>query len=99
MLCLTKEICIVRAVVQRARLVPSASPSLAFYSYGSVLHTAVYVKGLFLTLFPHSHLEALFQPAVLALVAVVLVDWTVAGATALVGQIASNRSFEKALAT
>ena len=51
-----------------------------------------------LTLFPHAHLEALSQAAVLALVAVVLVDRAAPGAAALVRQVPPHRPLEKALA-
>ena len=53
----------------------------------------------FVTFFPHAHFEALFQPAVLTLVSVVLVHWTVLASAALVGQVSSNRPFEEAFAS
>ena len=51
-----------------------------------------------LTLFPHAHLEALSEAAVLALVAVVLVDRAAPGAAALVRQVPPHGPLEKALA-
>jgi len=46
----------------------------------------------------HADLEAFRQSAVLALVAMVLVDWTVSRATARVRQVATHRALEEALA-
>ena len=51
-----------------------------------------------LTLLPHAHLEALSQAAVLALVAVVLVDRAAPGAAALVRQVPPHGPLEEALA-
>ena len=51
-----------------------------------------------LTLFPHAHLEALSQAAVLALVPVVLVDRAAPGAAALICQVPPHRPLEEALA-
>ena len=53
----------------------------------------------FFTFSPHAHLETLFEAAVLALIAVVLVDRAVAGAPALVCQVPPHRSLEEALAS
>ena len=46
----------------------------------------------------HADLDALLEAAVLALVAVVLVDGTVARASARVGEVAAHRALEEALA-
>ena len=51
------------------------------------------------TFSPHSHLETFLEAAVLALVAVVLVDGAVAGAPALVRQIPPHRALEETLAS
>ncbi len=52
-----------------------------------------------LTFSPHAHLKALLEPAVLALVAVVLVNWAAPTPPALVGQVAPHGTLEEALAT
>ena len=52
-----------------------------------------------LTFSPHAHLETLFEAAMLALIAVVLVDRAVAGASALVCQVSPHGSLEEALAS
>ncbi len=82
---------------------PSLSSSTYFlFSPIQLLHahyTSVIFAHAFLTFLPHAHLEALFEPAVLALVPVVLVHGTAAAAPALVGQVASDRPLEKGLAT
>ena len=46
----------------------------------------------------HAHLEALLEPAVLALVPVVLVDRAVPVPSTRVGQVPPNASLEEALA-
>ena len=46
------------------------------------------IKGL--TLFPHAHLEAFLEAAVLALVAVVLVNRALPAAAALICQVAPH---------
>ena len=51
------------------------------------------------TFSPHAHLETLFEAAVLALVAVVLVNGAVAGASALIRQVPAHRPLEEALAS
>ena len=51
------------------------------------------------TFSPHPHLETLFEAAVLALIAVVLVDRAVAGAPALVRQVPPHGALEEALAS
>lgn len=52
-----------------------------------------------LTLHLHAHLKALSEAAVLAAVAMVLVDYAVLVTTATVGQTLSDASLEKALTT
>lgn len=54
---------------------------------------------LLLTFAPHAHFDALLVAAVLALVAVVLIDGTVAAAAARVRQVATHRALEEGLAT
>ena len=53
----------------------------------------------FFTFSPHSHLETFFEAAVLALIAVVLVDRAVAGAPTLVRQVPPHRALKEALAS
>jgi len=52
-----------------------------------------------LTLFPHASLDAFAEPAKLALVPVVHVDWAVFLGTARVGQVAAHAALEERLAT
>lgn len=52
---------------------------------------------LILTLFSHSHFEALFQPAMLALVSVVLVDGATPRTPALVRQVSADGPLEETL--
>jgi len=52
-----------------------------------------------LTFSPHADLETLLEAAVLALVAMVLVDWAVAAASTRVRQVATHRALEEALAS
>ncbi len=73
------------------------SLSLVFHLFSFLPHSTfactLYERNFayaFLTFLPHAHLEALFEPAVLALVPVVLVHGTAAAAPALVGQVASD---------
>lgn len=49
----------------------------------------------FLTFSAHAHFQTLFQPTVLALIPVVLVDGTVAAAPARVREIPADASLEK----
>lgn len=47
---------------------------------------------------PHTHLEAFFQAAILALISMVLVDRAVSVRTTRVGQVSSHTAFEETLA-
>ena len=48
------------------------------------------ISGISFTFFPHPHLEALLESAVLTLVPVILVDRTVSAAATSVSQVPSN---------
>jgi len=54
---------------------------------------------LILTFSSHADLETFLESTVLALIAVVLIDGTVATTAARVGEITTNRSLEEALAS
>ena len=51
------------------------------------------------TFLTHADFDALFESAVLALIAMVLVDWTIPVASARVGQVPSDGSLEEAFTT
>ena len=58
-----------------------------------------FVKKILLTVTTHAHSQAFLQTAVLTAVAVVLGDFAVLVATALITQLLANRPLEKAFAT
>ena len=54
---------------------------------------------IILTLFSHPHFETFLEPAMLALVSVMLIDGTVSTAATRIRQIATNGTFEETFAT
>lgn len=56
-------------------------------------------RGNSLTFTAHSYFEAFFQPAVLTLIPVMLINWTVSRCSARIRKITTNTTLEERLAT
>ena len=90
----------IRALLRDVGLL-TVKPDWPYQPGKQLKHTGLILQKLVikLTLFPHSHLEAFLQPTVLALVAMVLVNGTVAVAATRVAQVPADAPLEEALAT